>query len=150
MSQLRFRDYHSVDFATCLALFQTNCPKYFHPDEQAEFEAFLLDLPGPYMLLHHESLGVVGCGGYAFNQSDHSADLCWGIIHGDYHNQGLGKALLQERLDRIQLNPDITHIKLSTSQKTEGFFQHYTFNTEQRIHNGVAPGLDSVAMLQKL
>jgi RimJ/RimL family protein N-acetyltransferase len=139
---IEFYDYHSVDYEACLAIFDSNTPQFFSAEERQEFEAFLLDLPGPYLLLKHSEKGLIGCGGYAFNQADQSADLCWGIIHKDFHKQGFGQALLQERLARIQLNPDIKTIHLNTCQLTDGFFENSGFTTQTINKDGFGPGLD--------
>lgn len=142
---MEFSEYHSVDFQRCVEIFESNCPDYFAQQERQEFEAFLLDLPGPYLMLNHEG-SAIGCGGYAFNQSDKSADLCWGMIHKDFHKRGFGEALLQERLKRIKMNPDIAFIHLNTSQLTDGFFASAGFVTRQVTQDGFAKGLDRYDM----
>ena len=148
-SDLELYDYHSVDFDTCLNIFHSNSPTYFAPEELPDFEAFLLDLPGPYLMLKYKG-EVAACGGFAFNQQNKSADLCWGMVHRHYHKQGLGDALLQERLNRIKLNPDITFVRLNTCQLTDGFFNRVGFATETVIPNGFAPGLDKHDMTLRL
>jgi len=145
MTELRYQDYHSVDYDACIAIFDSNCPKYFSAAEKQGFAEFLLDLPGPYLLLYHKDT-LVGCGGYAFNPDTRSADLCWGMIHADFHGKGFGDQLLQDRLNRIQLNPDIQSVRLCTSQKTSKFFQRQSFTTLATEKDGFAPGLDNVEM----
>ena len=142
---IEFSEYHSVDFNACIELFKSNCPSYFAEQELADFEAFLLDLPGPYLVLLNNK-EIIGCGGYAFNQADGSADLCWGMIHKDFHQQGFGKALLQERLTRIKMNPDIAFIHLNTCQLTDVFFEKSGFSTEKVTKDGFATGLDRYDM----
>lgn len=148
-SDITFHEYHSVDFDACLAIFQSNCPDFFASSELADFEAFLLDLPGPYLMLK-QGKHVIGCGGFAFNQSDKSADLCWGMIHKDFHKQGLGELLLTERLNRIRLNPDIKFIHLNTCQLTDSFFERSGFTTRHITRNGFAPGLHRYDMILTL
>ena len=146
MTDIAYYDYHSVDFDICLSIFDSNVPTYFSTSERQEFEAFLLDLPGPYLMMKHAELGVIGCGGYAFNQADKSADLCWGMVHKDFHKKQFGKALLGERLTRIKANPDIGIIHLNTCQLTEHFFEKIGFETINIKKDGFAPGLDHYDM----
>ncbi len=46
---LEARNYQVSDKEFCLALFQSNVPKFFKTHETAEFEEFLDNLPGPYL-----------------------------------------------------------------------------------------------------
>ena len=144
-SDIEFYEYHSVDFDVCRSIFRSNSPEYFAADELADFEAFLLDLPGPYLMLRYDEK-IAGCGGYAFNQKDKSADLCWGMIHRDFHKKGLGEALLLERLNRIRLNSEIAFVHLNTCQLTDGFFAKAGFTTEKVTPDGYAEGLDRYDM----
>ena len=141
MSDLSFTEYHSVDFDRCMAIFESNSPQYFCNAEKQEFDAFLLDLPGPYLMVKHQTLGFVGCGGYAFNQKDKSADLCWGMIHKDFHKQGFGETLLQHRLECINANSEIKTINLNTCQLTNSFFENAGFKTLYVQKDGFAAGL---------
>lgn len=142
---LVFEDYHSIDFEPCLAVFDSNVPDYFSPDERQEFIDFLLDLPGPYLVakLNNE---VVACGGFAFVQSDHSADLCWGMIKASEHKNQYGKQLLLARLERIRHNAEVHNVHLKTSQSVEPFFNKFGFTTEEVIPDAFAPGMDCYKM----
>ena len=141
MPNLHCNEYHSVDFDACMAIFDSNVPQFFAESERQAFEGFLLDLPGPYLVCKEQNLGIIGCGGYAFNQQDRSADLCWGMVHKDFHKKGFGQALLLERLERIKLNPDIKKIHLNTCQLTDSFFENAGFKTSKITHDGFADGL---------
>ncbi|MBE1298483.1 MAG: GNAT family N-acetyltransferase [Alteromonadaceae bacterium] len=136
-----YRDFHSVDFDACLALFDSNVPTYFSEVERQDFIDFLLDLPGPYLVVKDSKGEIVACGGFAFVQESHSADLCWGMVEQTHHKRGLGLALLNARLERIRQHPAITHVNLNTCQKTEAFFKRVGFVTQQVTKDGFAPGL---------
>lgn len=145
-SGIEFSEYHSVDFNVCIEIFESNCPTYFSKAELADFEAFLLDLPGPYLVMRNSN-HIIGCGGYAFNQADQSADLCWGMICKNFQKQGYGEALLHERLKRIKMNPDIAVIHLNTCQLTNAFFEKVGFDTVKITKDCFAAGLDRYDML---
>lgn len=146
MLNINFTEFHSVDFDSCLTIFESNSLGYFSQAEKQEFEAFLLDLPGPYLMVKHPKYGIVGCGGYAFIQKDKSADLCWGMIHKDFHKLGFGDALLQHRLESIKANPEIKTINLNTCQLTNRFFENAGFNTIKILRDGFATGLHKYDM----
>lgn len=149
MSAVYFSDYHSVDYDACLSLFDANCPTAFHPGERQDFDAFLLDLPGPYLLMQHQEFGLIGCGGYAFNQQQKSAELCWGMVHPKHQKQGYGKALLEERLARIKLNTEIKAVALCTTPDTVAFFTPFNFSVQQTTNNGFGEGVHQVDMIMR-
>lgn len=145
-----YRDFHSVDFDACLALFDSNVPTYFSELERQDFIDFLLDLPGPYLVVESSDNEIVACGGFAFVQESHSADLCWGMVKQAHHKQGLGLALLNARLNRIKQHPATTHVNLNTCQKTQEFYQRVGFVTHNTIQDGFAPGLHRYDMTLSL
>ena len=87
---MRPRPYTSADRPDCLDLFDSNVPGYFVDGERAEFEHFLDELPGPYLVLVDERGAVVACGGYAIRPEDGVADLCWGMVHISRHAEVWG------------------------------------------------------------
>lgn len=134
------------DVAGCLATFSSNVPEYFLESERPEFEAFLSDLPGPYLTLRWSS-SVVGCGGYALRAGQGVADLCWGMVDSRYHGRGLGTLLMQARLDLALKDPDVHRVALSTSHKTVGFYERFGFRTALVERDGYGPGLHRCDMI---
>ena len=143
---MRVRDYTPADRAACLAVFDSNMPKFFVPPERDEFAAFLDALPGPYLVIEDESGTIVGCGGYAVEPGTGTADLCWGMVTRERHGTGLGRLLLHERIARVRADPDVAAVAMHTSQHTRSFYERAGFATEQVIPDGYAPGLDRCDM----
>lgn len=143
---MKLRSYRPSDRSSCLEIFESNIPKFFHISERKGFEEFLDNLPGPYFVIEDKTETIVGCGGYAINPSLATADLCWGMVLQTCHGTGLGRLLLVERLARIQSNLEIQLVCLNTCQHTVDFFRHMGFVIEQVIQNGYAPGLDRYEM----
>jgi len=142
---MTIRPYEPTDRAACLALFESNVPQYFLLSERGEFEAFLDALPGPYFVL--ERMGeLVGCGGYAVEEQEGRADLCWGMVQGDLHGQGLGRSLTARRIEAALAHPGVTEIVLRTSQLTTGFYESLGFAVTAVEPNGFGPGLDRCEM----
>lgn len=143
---MRIRDYTPADREACLAVFDSNVPKYFVVPEREQFAGFLAALPGPYLVLEDEDGTVVGCGGHAREPGTALAKLCWGMVRQDRHRTGLGQLLLDARLARASADPDVDAVGLDTSQHTRGFYERIGFRTERVVPDGYAPGLDRCDM----
>jgi GNAT superfamily N-acetyltransferase len=143
---MRVREYTAADRDACLAVFDTNVPAYFITEEREAFAAFLDDLPGPYLVIEDESGTIVGCGGYAIVPETRTADMCWGMVAHDRHGTGLGRLLLDARLDAVRADPRAEAVALNTSQHTRGFYERRGFVTERVTPDGFAPGLDRCDM----
>lgn len=143
---MRVRDYTTADRSACLAVFDSNVPRYFVPVEREQFAAFLDALPGPYLVVEDEAGHVLGCGGYAVTPGTTTADLCWGMVRLERHGTGLGQLLLDARLERVRADAAVEAVALNTSQHTRGFYERLGFRTERVIPDGFAPGLDRCDM----
>lgn len=122
-------------------------PKYFLDHELPQFIKFL-DAPGQYFVqeLNGE---LIGCGGYYLNK-DNTVSLCWGMVHHHHHGTGMGKALLEFRLQKIALEYPNKIIVNVTSQYTTGFFERYGFKTVSIKKDGFGPGLDECKMVKEI
>lgn len=141
----RPRAYRPADRSACLALFDSNVPDFFTEGERAEFEAFLDDLPGPYLVLELDGR-LVACGGHALRDDGRIADLCWGMVRGDLHGRGLGRTLTAARLESALADERVQAILLNTSQHTVGFYERLGFELISVKADGYAPGLDRCDM----
>jgi len=139
------RAYSSDDRGHCLRIFDSNCPRYFAECERDQFESFLDSSGCPYYVVERPG-SIVGCGGYAIQGGGKPANLCWGMIDGTCHRQGLGQFLLLGRLQAIITSESVTTVRLDTSQFTEGFFARFGFIVTARMADGYSPGLDQVEM----
>lgn len=144
--KVRDREYAPADREACLAVFETNVPEFFFPAEREEFEAYLDDLPGPYLVLEDEGGRILGCGGWAVSPGTAVADLCWGMVDRGRQGEGLGRRLTEARLARIRRETGIREVTLKTSQRTTGFYERLGFVVERVVRDGFAPGLDRCEM----
>lgn len=141
------RPYCQEDREACLALFESNVPKYFAPEELKDFVSDLDDLKWPYLVMEDENGKIVASGGYgAIGEDGTVAALCWGMVRRDLHRCGLGRRLLVERLKRIAAEPKFTRVTIETSQYSRGFFERFGFVAKRVCPDGFAPGLDLVEM----
>lgn len=146
MDPITSRPYLPDDSVACLALFDSNTPQYFAPQERAEFAAFLAQAGGkalPYLVLEQGGV-VVACGGVEL-RGDH-AGLTWGMVARARHGQGLGRALTLARLDRLRAMPEVGAVVIETSQHTRGFYEGFGFVVTAIVPDGFGPGLDRCDM----
>lgn len=145
MVQPIYRLYTPQDRDQCLAALDANTPDYFAPQERADYEKFLDDISGEYLVV--EVAGrVVGCGGYVIVEDADYAHTSWGMVHPDYKGYGLGKGLLDARLQALRGVPRVKRVRVITSPATESFFRHYDFIVTRRERNGITSGIDLVEM----
>jgi hypothetical protein len=90
------RRYQQEDLAAVVAIFRSNIPKYFTPDEEPGLYNFIDDRLDDYYVVQVRS-EVVGCGGIALNADidPQTVSLCWGMVREDHLGTGLGKALTE-------------------------------------------------------
>lgn len=143
------RPYSPADRTACLAIFDTNTPKFFDPTERHSFGTFLNAPFGSYFVMEHEG-AMIGCGGYAVEEGSSLASLIWGMIRHDLHKHGLGRFLLMFRLKEISKANSANLVRLATSQHSAGFFQKQGFKAVSMEKDGYAPGMDRVEMRMKL
>jgi len=143
------RQYSEGDLAACLAVFDSNMPKFFNVSERAGFEEFLARKRWPYVVL--EYLGeIVGCGGWAPEEGGAAISMTWGMVRRNLHGNGLGRFLLLYRVREAAKMPGAERVRLSTSQHTAGFFQKQGFKVTEVEKDGFAPGIDRIEMAMRL
>ena len=145
------RPYTPSDLDACLAVFDTNVPRYFIRSERDAFREFLGNLPGPYIVLIDGDGQIVACGGHALNEDEPGrADLCWGMVRQEKHRKGLGRHLIHARIDAAKRDPAVRLLALNTSQYTTGFYERFGFRVTEVERDGYGPGLDRCEMRREL
>ena len=143
------RPYSPADRAACLAVFDSNTPRFFNPSERPDFEKFLDAVDSPYFVMEHEG-AIAGSGGYAIADDTSLASLVWGMVRADLHKLGLGRFLLMYRLREITKAGGVQLVRLGTSQHTAPFFEKQGFKVTGIRKDGYASGMDRVEMVMKL
>lgn len=138
------RPYTISDKADCLLMLDSNTPEYFADDDRNEFESFLDDLPGPYFIVEQEGK-TIACGGWAAEKDD-KASMTWGLVHRDYHDRGIGTALLKYRVTEAINSLECSVIQLKTIPRVVPFFEKTGFRTVEVKPDGFGPGYDEVTM----
>ena len=139
------RTFNPTDASACLALFDSNVPRYFGAHERADFYRYLLhsERESDYLVIERHGR-VVACGGLMRIDAD-TAAFCWGMVDRTLHRQGLGNALAQARVERAHAL-GVRRLTLSTSQHTRDFYAAHGFEVTGIVPDGHGPGLDAVHM----
>lgn len=142
---MNFREFTKNDTESVLAVFRSNIPKYFSPQEEAGLRNFLADIRSMKYFVAENFGEIIGAGGIALNE-DKTVSLCWGMIRNDFLGKGLGKQLTEFRINLSRENFGNLPIVVSTSQHTQGFYEKFGFKLIERIPDGFAPGIDDCKM----
>lgn len=140
---LRVRTFEPADRDGCLAIFDSNCPRFLHTEERPGFAEWLAAPQGTYLVIEEDG-AVIGCGGFALEDDQVTLTLTWGLLHAAHHGRRLGELLLLERLVRSLDTCDATHSKLGTTRMIEPFFGRVGYRRVSETPDGWGPGLDRV------
>lgn len=146
---LELREYCSTEREACMAIFQSNVPRFFRDHELVDYLQFLDSRMGRYFIVV-SSGDPVACGGFGIRSESDSACLCWGMVKECRHRRSIGTFLLLTRLRRIIDESNVGEVRLETSQLTYGFFQRFGFSVDSRRADGFALGLDRIRMSMRL
>lgn len=144
---MEIRKYHSRYRAKCIETFDSNIGQYFAQSERSEFIEYIDGLGEGseyYVCIEAESEKLLGCGGIGFNSS--KAYLVWGLVHKNFHGQGIGTVLTNHRLSYLKQNTLVNVVQIETSQHTKGFYKKCGFTVTKTEPNGFGEGIDRVAM----
>lgn len=153
---VHIRSYQSKDREACIAVFTSNIPLYFDENELTGLELWLdardqgkkkyaENLSEYYYVVEKENR-VIGCGGFYVLSGKKEAGMAWGMVEKAHLKHGIGKQLLEFRLNKItELYPGYK-IVLDTSQHTFGFFEKYGFVVKKITKDAYADGLDRYDM----
>lgn len=146
-SDVNIRTYEAADGPVLKEIFFSNVPAYFGEQEWTDFEAFLKDDINPdcpyYVILKNGT--IAGAGGIALNE-DRTVSLCWGMVRASLHKTGLGKRLLEYRLDVAEKIWPGHAVVVSTSQHACGFFEKYGFRITRTEPDFWFEGMDLYEM----
>ncbi|MES5047188.1 GNAT family N-acetyltransferase [Rhizobium nepotum] len=152
MSDIVSLPYKSDYLSACLAIFDSNVPAFFAPEERLEFCEHLEGVNGTtalYLVLMRDGI-VLACGGLTTDETRQKASLSWGMVDRKLHGQRLGTHLMQARLTLARSKPGLAELVLSTSQHTHAFYERFGFTVSKITPRGFGPALDRCDMHLRL
>lgn len=122
-------------------LFDANCPAYFAPDERVDFENYLDFELEDYFVVESEGR-IVACGGINIREKENKGVLSWGMIHPDHHRKGIGKQLVNHRVNHLKTHYKVDRIGVRTTQLVHEFYAKCGFELREVVRDYWAPGYD--------
>ena len=130
----RIREFNPDDQEACLAIYRSNEPDFLDPAEFGEFEEFLAHGTS-YLLVIEKDDKVIACAGLELVGDTNTAKLRHGMVHRDFHRQGIGSTLLAARLSLLEPEDEkAVPVFIRAKPQAAGFYGHFGFalNTLER------------------
>jgi len=154
---LIIREFKPSDRLDCIEIFKGNMPKFFAPAELPDFVSCLDNLDSGKKLFKNAlnekyfvavlSNKIVACGGYYIVEDENRGNMVWGMVDNTFHKMGIGRKLLEYRIQEIKkLNPENT-VSLDTTQYSYQFFEKLGFTTTNITKDFYGEGLDRYDMI---
>ncbi|MEQ8908732.1 MAG: GNAT family N-acetyltransferase [Vicingaceae bacterium] len=145
------RKYKTSDESALLAVFDSNVPEYFNPEERKPFLDFLQEGVNGQELYEVLELNgsVIAAGGYRIEKPG-DARICWLMVERSQHQKGWGKCLLEGQMKRIEDSEHFNMISLMTSQHTDEFYEKMGFVRTDYKEDYWAKGMHLVMMEKSL
>lgn len=143
---LEIRKYTKADKSALLNIISLNVPEYFAESEIEDYNLYLEDEVEDYFVVI-ESGVIVGAGGINYKLNEATAYISWDVIHPDYQNKGIGKTLLNYRINLISGNANIHKTVVRTSQLVYRFYEKNGFGLKEVHHDYWAKGFDMYYMI---
>lgn len=154
---MKIRTYQPADRNECIAIFNSNTPLYFAPEELPDFEDWLngqdenrlayktTEIEKYFVITDEEK--VVGCGGFYIAVNEKRGNMVWGMVANALHKKGFGRKLLTHRIETIIDNYPNYIISIDTTQHSFQFFEKFGFKTTKITKDFYAKGLDRYDMV---
>lgn len=142
------REYSNIDKPKIIELFRKNTPEYFDQSEEKDLKNYLNHNIEDYFVydVHSE---IIGAGGINYFFEEKLARISWDMIHPNYQGHGIGKRLVQHRINHLNANPNIDLIAVRTSQLAYKFYAKMGFALEKVEKDFWATGFDLYQMQLK-
>lgn len=148
------RTYNQDDQKEILAIFHSNCPKYFDSNDLHDFTNFLKNVADDNFKVIIADDHIIGCGGYYVNHQKKVFGIAWVM----FKRYVLGSSsflkvttgffnYILAQIIKEKFNYDIV---VNTTQLLEKTFYKFGFSTENIFPNGFGKNLDHYVMRRKL
>jgi N-acetylglutamate synthase-like GNAT family acetyltransferase len=133
---MEIRQYREADREECLRVFDSIAAA----EDRGQFCAYLGGGPAQFYVAEHNG-AIVGCGGFEANGRE--ARLVWGMVHGRWQRQGLGRFLLFYRMREITRAGAVDAVFARVPAAVAGFFAGQGFRE-------IGPAEGGVEMVKRL
>ena len=145
---MQYRSYKASDQERIVKIFESNCPKYFDPNDKDDLIDFLKNWTNEDYLVVIINGNIIGCGGHYVKEDRFG--IAWVMFErGSIGHRNLLKTSEQfygKIEENIRKENLILPIKVNTTQLMEKLFNRYGFKTYEIIEGGFGKGLDEYKM----
>ncbi|HEX8574826.1 MAG TPA: GNAT family N-acetyltransferase [Flavobacterium sp.] len=145
---IHIRAYTPLDETALLQILKLNIPTYFAETEINDLKVYLNTKVESYFVVELNNQ-IVGSGGINFLDNYQEARISWDVIDPEYQGRGIGKELLNYRLEILKSMESIKIISVRTSQLVYRFYEKNGFVVKEKIKDYWAEGFDMYTMVCK-
>jgi predicted GNAT family N-acyltransferase len=131
----------------CLAIFNSNRPKYFDISELPTFINWLDHYADENYFVVEQDGEIIGCGGIFYESDKNTGGLSWGMVHAKEQGKGYGKLFTKHRIGLFRTRFPGAALQLNTSQHTVTFYEKMGFRVISVKPDGYSVGLDRYDMV---
>jgi ribosomal protein S18 acetylase RimI-like enzyme len=143
------RPYKSSDLLAVVKLLKLNTPGFFSESEENDLVVYLQSQAEDYFVIEAEG-DIIAAGGINYFHNSQEARISWDIVHPDAQGKGVGKKLLEFRIEYINTHyPKIDCIVVRTSQLVYPFYAKAGFKLKSVEKDYWAKGFDLYCMQLK-
>lgn len=128
------RRYSHKDKIKVIELLRRNTPKYFDPSEELDLKNYLQHELEDYFVFE-ENFEIIGAGGINYMPEEKLARISWDMIEPNSQGKGIGRQLIQYRMNLLSKNKDIEIVMVRTSQHAYKFYEKAGFELEKVERN---------------
>lgn len=148
--QVLIRTYLASDRNELIAIFHSNCPKYFDPADIVDLHYYLEHYAAENFKVVLLDGKLVGCGGHYVKQQEKVFGIAWVMFMrralGVSNFKRIPAIFFADIITAIQKEPYKFDILINTTQLMERIFNAYGFETEQVTKDGFGKNLDHLVM----
>ncbi|KAA3438733.1 GNAT family N-acetyltransferase [Rufibacter hautae] len=145
---MEIRTYNQEDKASVVHLLQLNTPEFFHPSEQKDLEHYLDHEVEDYFVVEENTV-IIGAGGINYFPEEKIARISWDIIKPNLQGKGIGKKLMEHRINHLREKQEIELIVVRTTQLVYKFYEKMGFSLSKVEKDFWAPNFDLYQMEQR-
>ena len=145
MDKLTIRELNNSDFEKVINILKLNVPKYFAASEINDFQDYLNNEIEYYFVVEVNNK-LIGSGGINLDFENKVAKIAWDIIDPKYQGKGVGKQLLNYRINYIKNHFPNFSIIVRTSQIVYKFYEKNGFRLVETHKDFWAKGFDMYKM----
>lgn len=142
------RKYLNKDKSKLIKILRRNTPEYFDVAEESDFKNYLENEVEDYFVYEVNS-DIIGAGGINYFPEERSARISWDMIDPKSQGRGIGKKLIQYRINHLNGNTGIEFIIVRTTQVAYKFYEKMGFELEKVEKDFWAKNFDLYQMRMK-